>query len=313
MDTNRALRCLLWLWLLTPWVGAQVLHLSPPPQARVEEGRPHIEVRWSEGAVRPESCRLWVDEHEVTLISLRSRDHLSYRPYRPSASGTVRARFLAEDQNGQAVRKEWSFEVAPPRRIANLVFPVESTLCEGDDLTVEFQAPSGGTASFQINDWPPQAMSEGPAGVYRGTYRIRAQDNALSGCLRATYENAEGREEMVACQPVSIFGGLYKVRVHQPTDNSLVDQSFELRGQARPGSRVFVVPNLGLSGVSQAQPGNQQAQLGSIPAEVSEDGSFALEYGIPILIPGMGVSLTIYSVDPDGNRSAPTTVHYRFR
>lgn len=55
------------------------------------------------------------------------------------------------------------------------------------------------------------------------------------------------------------------------------------------------------------------AQLGGIPAEVDPDGYFFVDYGVPVLLPGMKVVFSVYSIDPDGNRSAATVVSYNFK
>lgn len=299
--------------LMTTSVHAQNLELLPAPGAQVSDGRPHIQVSWQRGEINPESCRLWVDGQEVTLTSLRSTDFLSFRPYRVGGAGAVQARFEARNTSGQMVKKDWSFSVRPASVIGNLQWNDQGTLFEGDVLQVQFQAPPRGKAEFQIDHWAPVAMKEGPMGTYRGEYQVRPSDNGMSAPLRVRYENETQSQELTASKPVQIFGGLYKVRVTSPPDNSEVEQNFVLQGQARAGSRVIVIPNLGLAGMSAPSTVEGGGTLGSMPADVDEQGQFTLNYGLPIMIPGMSVAFTIYSIDPDGTRSAPTTVHYRFR
>ncbi len=309
---NNGLRWMIAL-TMTISVRAQSLELLPAPGAQVSEGRPHIQVSWERGQIHPESCRLWVDGQEVTLTSLRSTDFLSFRPYRAGGAGPIRARFGAKSTTGQIVKRDWSFSVRPPTVIANLKWNDEGTLFEGDVLQVQFQAPPRGKAEFQIDHWAPVAMKEGPPGTYRGEYQVGPKDNGMSAPLRVRYENDTQRQELTASKPVQIFGGLYKVRITSPSDNSEVEQNFVIRGQARAGSRVMVIPNLGLAGMSAPSTVEGGGTLGSMPAEVDENGQFTLNYGLPIMIPGMSVAFTIYSIDPDGTRSAPTTVHYRFK
>ena len=46
---------------------------------------------------------------------------------------------------------------------------------------------------------------------------------------------------------------------------------------------------------------------------VDADGNFFVDYGVPVLLPGMKVVLSVYSIDQDGNRSAATVVSYNFK
>lgn len=75
----------------------------------------------------------------------------------------------------------------------------------------------------------------------------------------------------------------------------------------------MVLPKLGFDTNSAATTTSGGAQLGAIPAEVDADGNFSVDYGVPVLLPGMKVVLSVYSIDQDGNRSAATVVSYNFK
>ncbi|MBX3166427.1 MAG: hypothetical protein KF760_03400 [Candidatus Eremiobacteraeota bacterium] len=311
------MRCLLlFLALLTPPLLAQPLELVPAPEEKVQEDRPCIQVSWPEGAVQAQKCRLWMNGREVTGECLRSGRFLSYRPYKAPAAGTVEVRFQAEDPMGQPLEKSWKFLLAPGAWIQNLSHDARSDLFEDDTLQVQFRAPSRGKASFTLGNLGPVEMSEKEPGLYQGSYRVKSSDTSLNQPLTAHYQKGDHQEVAVAHPPVKVFGGFYRVRITSPADGSLVEQNFVLTGHARPGSRVSVIPKIGFSDDIPSPTTNSNAvagTAGSIPAEVDEQGDFQVEYGMPILLPGMQVVMSIFAVDAEGNRSMPTIVRYRFK
>ena len=306
----------LFLALLTPSLWAQPLELVPAPDEKVVEDRPCIQVSWPEGAVLRQKCRLWMNGQEVTGECLRSGNFLSFRPYKAPAPGNVEVRFQAEDSKGQPLEKVWKFLLAPSPWIQNLTHDAKTDLFEDDLLQVQFRAPARGKASFALGNVGPVEMAEKEPGLYQGSYRIKSTDSALSHSLTARYQKGDHKEEAVASPPVKVFGGFYRVRVTSPPDGSVVEQNFVLSGHARPGSRVSVIPKISFSENTPSPTTNSNSvagTAGSIPAEVDEQGNFTVEYGMPLLLPGMQVVMSIFAVDAEGNRSMPTIVRYRFK
>lgn len=304
------------LALLTHPLPAQPLDLVPAPEEKVQEERPCIQVSWPEGAVLAQKCRLWMNGQEVTGECLRNGRFLSFRPYKAPAPGTVAVRFQTEDPQGQPVERSWKFQLAPSAWIQNLSHDAKTDLFEEDVLQVQFRAPSRGKANFTIGNLGPVEMAEKEPGLYQGSYRVRSSDTALNSPVLAHYQKADHREVAVAHPPVKIFGGFYRVRITAPADGSLVEQNFVLSGHARPGSRVSVIPKIGFGDNTPSPTTNSNTvtgTAGSIPAEVDEQGNFQVEYGMPILLPGMQVVMSIFAVDAEGNRSMPTIVRYRFK
>lgn len=307
---------LLALLLLTQPILAQPLELVPAPEEKVAEDRPCIQVSWPEGTVQAQKCRLWMNGQEVTGECLRSGRFLSFRPYKAPAPGPVEVRFQAEAPGGQPLEKSWKFLLAPSAWIQNLSHDAKSDLFEDDTLQVQFRAPSRGKANFTLGNLGPVEMTEKEPGLYQGSYRVKPSDTALNSALTAHYQKGDHKEVAVASAPVKVFGGFYRVRITSPADGSLVEQNFVLTGHARPGSRVSVIPKIGFSDNTPSPTTNSNTvsgTAGSIPAEVDEQGNFQVEYGMPILLPGMQVVMSIFAVDAEGNRSMPTIVRYRFK
>ena len=309
-------RSLVFFALLTSRLHAQPWELVLAPEEKVVEDRPCIQVSWPEGAVLAQKCRLWMNGQEVTGECLRSGRFLSFRPYKAPAPGTIDVRFQAEDPKGQSVEKNWKFVLAPAAWIQNLSHDASTDLFEDDTVQVQFRAPTRGKANFTLGNLGPVEMCEKEPGLYLGSYRVKSNDTSLSSPIMAHYQKGDHKEDAVANPPVKVFGGFYRVRVISPADGSLVEQNFVLTGHARPGSRVSVIPKIGFSDNLPSPTTNSNSvagTAGSIPAEVDEQGNFQVEYGMPILLPGMQVVMSIFAVDQEGNRSMPTIVRYRFK
>ena len=308
---------IVWFVCLAGVALAQPVPLEVAPVAGevVQEDRPCVQVSWPEGTLSGARCRLWMNGKEVTADCLRSGNFLSFRPHKAPPPGPMEVRFTSADSKGVEVEKRWTFQLSPQAWITELKHNGQVDLFEDDELEVSFRAPPKGKASFQVGKLNAVEMSEKEPGLYTGSWKVLTSDNALGVPLVVRYRRADHQEEAVATEAVKIFGGFYRVKVLSPADGSLVDQSFVLTGRARPGSRVVVVPKVGFSGV-QAPTTNSNAvgsTGGSIPAEIDELGNFKVEYGLPLLLPGMQVVMSIYAIDPNGNRSMPTVVRYRFK
>lgn len=307
---------LLLLLGLTGPVLSQPLVLVPAPDEKVVEDRPFISVSWPEGAVVANRCRLWLNDQEVTGQCLRNGHYLTFRPYKAPPSGSVAVRFAGEDSKGQPLEKSWTFELAPAPWIQNLSHDGQSDLLEDDLLQVKFRAPARGRASFTIGSLSPVQMVESEPGSYQGSYRVKASDCSLASPVTVHYQKGDHKEDASIAPNVKVFGGLYRVRITSPPDGSLVEQSFVLTGHARPGSRVSIIPKIGFTDRLAPPTTNSNTvsgTAGSIPAEVDEQGNFQVEYGVPLVLPGMRVVMSIFTIDPEGNRSMPTIVHYRFK
>ena len=297
------------------WSQGLPLELVPLPGERVQDDRPCVQVSWPEGSLARGRCRLWFNGKEVTTECLRSQGFLSYRPYKAPPPGEIQIRFSSEDPQGAPVEKSWSFQLEPRAWIQDLQHDGQDELFEGDVLEVHFRAPPRGKASFQIDHLKTVEMLEKEPGYYVGQFKVSTSDCALAAPVLVNYTNADHREEAVAAEQVKVFGGFYRVKVLSPLDGSQVEQNFVLSGHSRPGSRVMVVPKVGFSGVRAPTTNSNSvgSTAGSIPAEVDEQGNFQLEYGLPILLPGMEVVMSIYAIDSEGNRSVPTVVRYHFK
>lgn len=308
---------LLFLLLLATAVSwAQPLQITPAEQEKVTEDRPCVQVSWPAGQLQAGRCRLWFQGKEVTSECLRSADFLSFRPFRSPPAGPIEVRFEAENLQGQTVSRSWTFVFAPQSWIESVEHNAVADLFEGDVLEVKARGRSGGKARFQVEGMDSVAMAETSPGQYLGTYLVNNRDTVLSKPLKVMFQSGSHRETVQAELPVKIFGGFYRPRVSEPADGSLVEQSFILRGKARPGSRVSILPKIGFGGDDRAPTSNSEevgGTAGSFPAEVDSEGNFQAEYGVPVLLPGMTVVITVYALDPDGTRSAPTVVRYRFK
>ncbi|MBX3170015.1 MAG: hypothetical protein KF760_21600 [Candidatus Eremiobacteraeota bacterium] len=291
---------------------SQPVEVVPAPGSSTQEERPYIQVSWPKGQLATENVHLYMNGKDVTYSALRSDDYVSFRPW-ASEAGPVDMKFVALDAQGRPLEKSWQFEVKPQAWVHDLSHTGAKDLFEGDWLRVAFQSTAKGKASFQVGDWAPVAMRESEPGYYVGEYRVKPTDSAIAKPLKVHYQLGDHKETVQAKEPVRIFGGLYRVRVETPLDGAQVEQNFHLAGHARPGSRVWVLPRLGFDTNSAATTTAGGAQLGAIPAEVDAEGNYFVDYGVPVLLPGMKVVFSIYSIDPDGNRSAATVVSYNFK
>lgn len=307
---------ILWLSLMLGSWAQPPVELVPAPGEVVAEDRPCVQVSWPADSLTTGRCRLWWNGKEVTGDCLRNETFLSYRPFRAPDPGPVELKFSALARDGSLLEKSWKFEVQPVRLVGEVEHNGQGDLFAEDLLEVHFRARPRGKAQFRLPGLDPIPMQEKEPGNYQGSYRIRAGDRAMGVPIVVHYQLGDHREQAQSRQVVKIFGGFYRVRVISPPDGSSVEQNFVLSGRARPGSRVSIIPKIGFDS-TQAAPTTNSAQVtgtaGSIPAEVDADGNFSVEYGVPLLLPGMELVISVYAVEEDGTRSIPTVVRYHFK
>jgi hypothetical protein len=116
---------------------------------------------------------------------------------------------------------------ATPVRITSITHSADRPLRAGETLTVTIRGTPGGQATFDVFGVAQAvSMTEISSGVYRGTYRIQANDNVLSagvfGHLRV------GGQEAVLVQAgelVSIDGRAPVIRARIPEPNAVINNT----------------------------------------------------------------------------------------
>lgn len=304
------------LFLAAPATLAQTPAVSPAPGDVVVELRPVITVRLPPGGpMDPATARLWVNGSEVTALCLRTPLLLSYRPPAAISSGPVQLRFQARARNGVKLERSWSFTLQARQRIRQVTHDASATLGEYDTLKVEMRGEAGGRAWFEIPGLVEKVpMDEVENGLYRGVYQVQPGDYRMGARVVAFLRLGPEVYRRSVDPPVNLFGHLFRVTIFEPENGSQVPLRFDIRGRTRPGSRVVVVPRLGFGeGTAAPDTRDSESAAGSFQGQADERGFFTIAYGVPLKLPDLHVALTIFAVDPEGNRSAPTTLHLAFR
>lgn len=318
-NTKRVRKSVVWWLVLLLSVFGPVraeetsLRLSPPPEGEVQAADLVVSVTVSGplgDVLKPETAKLFLDGRNVTGLSLRADGYLSYRPLNPLPPGPVKARL--EFANG--VIREWTFQVVPSQLIKSVSHNAQESLGEYQELTVTMQAEPGLKAGFTIdNERQEIEMKEVSPGLYQGRYTVLPGDYHLGVPIHCHLHLGDRVESRTIQEPANVFGHLFRVHIIEPLSGKAPSNNFLIKGRTRPGSKVSIVPRLSFNN-NAAPPSSRWSSDGggSIETKADEEGYFTIEYGIPIKVPNLSVVLSVFAVTPDGERSVPLTLRYRF-
>jgi len=291
------------------------LLVTPLPGSTVSEPRPVICVDLpAGGAVQYQDARLWVNGREVTGSCLRTPMFISYQAPGRMLQGPVEVRFQCRAVDGRALERAWTFQVEPVSTITSVRHDAQRELGQYEDLHVDMQADPGGHAWFEIDGLHRQVpMEEVSPGQYRGNYTVGTTDFRLQATVTGHLRIGSSVSSRQAGEPVSLFGHLFRIRVHEPLDGAQVPMNFVVRGRTRPFARISMTPRIGFNdALTPPTRDNPETDTGTIPGEADAQGDFAIRYGFPIRLPNMRLAITLVATDQEGNRSVPTTLIVRF-
>lgn len=289
------------------------LLLNPPPEGEVQ-GRDLVVSCTVSGplseALNLSTAQLFVGERNVTGLCLRTKDYMSYRPMSPPSPGPMEARL--EFSNG--VVRKWEFQVVPTELIESVSHNGQEALGEYQELKVVMKAEPGLKASFSIdNERKKHPMVETSRGLYEGIYTVQPGDYFLEVPIHGHLHLGSRIESRDSSEPAILFGHLFRVHIIEPLSGKAPSTNFKIKGRTRPGSKISIVPRLSFNANTPAPSSRwSSGGGGNIEAKADEDGFFEIEYGVPLKVPALAVVLNVYAVAPDGERSVPITLRYRF-
>lgn len=254
-------------------------------------------------------ARLFVDDKDVTYSCLRTDRFLSFRPLSPPPAGPVNARLVFP--NG--VEREWSFQVEVPRLIRSVTHNGEGSLGEFEVLTVTMEAESGHKAGFLLGDSPRELpLTETSPGLYTGSYEVQPRDYYLGEPITAQVHLGSRTEKLVADDPVTLFGHLFRVVIYSPASGSKVTNNFDIKGRTRPNCKVTFVPDLSFQRNTRSPNTQGRGNSGSFETWADDKGYFSANYGVPLSLPNLSVVMSVFATTPKGERSVPMVLRYHF-
>lgn len=290
-----------------------VMAQYPRSGTRLANLRPNISVEFLdlESGVNPASVRLLVNGQNVTARASISESSVSYNPPAPFRPGPVRVELTVADRAGNTLRAAWTFTItAPDGLITSVTINPASTLIRDDVLTVVMTGVAGGKASFAIRgvraEFPMKESST--KGVYFGTLTVRPEHAATDASVMATLES-NGRKSTVAASPaVTILAGRPAAPTVSASNRSLDLEDptarLVLNGTSRPGFQI-----LGRVGYEARSPGvPAEGTLGEFLVIADASGRWRASLGPLVPLPGARVIVTVFAIDPAGQRSPPATL-----
>lgn len=291
------------------------LRLSPAPDSELSEAQPTVAVGFAANSMQIDSCRLTLNNREVTANCIKAPNFISYRSFTPMESGPYQVVFHGLTTTGTAIDKTWQFTIKPLEGISALTQTDAKELGEFDDLEVRMDGLPGGQAYFEIENMRFNLpMRETTPGHYEGVYRVQPGDSALRAQVIG-YLTVNGHTyEKKSPRTVAIWGNLFKIIVTEPKEDSVQPLNFKIKGRTRPNCTISIVPKIGFNNdISAATRNDADSDLGSIPCHSDAEGNFSADYGFIMKLPNLHIVLTLTAVDQKGQRSLPKVLRVKFK
>lgn len=224
-----------------------IAEVAPKDQSETTNQQPDIYLEISDGSgsgVDSRSIRVEVGGKDVTDQVKTTPRFLLFSPRDPFKPGRVPVRVSLADMAGNPVTANWVFTVRQaPVSVQSVSHDGDRPLRAGDTLNITVKGQPKSRATFSLGDVATAVpLTETEAGVYTGSYRIRAGDKALKAPVVVDFVTPGGtkvRQETSA--PVNIVAGKVEPPVITfPKGRPILNDELVVEGTAAPGTKVVV-------------------------------------------------------------------------
>jgi hypothetical protein len=218
---------------------------------------------------------------------------------------------------GNPAQANWSFVVKPASvSLQSISHDADKPLRPGDLVTITVKGQPKARGTFSIGDVAMAVpLREEEAGVYTGTYRVRAGDRAVKAPVAVELVTAGGtRVRQEASAPINIVSGKVEAPVITlPMGRARLDEDLVVEGTAVPGTRV-VVEIMFEGKAFGALP--VRGTFGSHEATADKNGRWVtepFEVRLPLGVRRPTLTISAITTDAAGTRSEPTEVQLQTR
>lgn len=301
-------------------VPPRIYGFRPSSDGAVGTFRPYISAQLSDGqgsGVDTQQVRMMLDGREVTNGLQLSNAQVSYVPEQDLDPGTHQVTITARDMAGNESTQQWSFEVARvPRRMRRLAFIQPDTYAPGSSVTFNLDADPNSDVSLSLGDRRTEVpMRETSPGHYTATYQLREGDNFGNRIVRAHVRGRDFNSDYWVEANQSFAGNRFPVSqplFEQYQENDTVQSPFILRGRSAPNADIEIHVASSYSLLNQRQLRLKSA-VGDYSVQADQNG----RWQTPEIDLGrtwgsdVQYTITAYTLDPSGRKSAVTTLHLR--
>ncbi|MGV3722414.1 MAG: copper amine oxidase N-terminal domain-containing protein [Actinomycetota bacterium] len=224
-----------------------IAEVAPKDQSETTNQQPDIYLEISDGSgsgVDSRSIKVEEGGKDVTDQVKTTPRFLLYSPRDPFKPGRVPVRVSLTDMAGNPATVNWAFTVRQaPVSVQSVSHDGDRPLRAGDTLNITVKGQPKSRATFSLGDLATAIpLKETEAGVYTGSYRVRAGDRALKAPVVVDFVTPGGtkvRQETSA--PVNIVAGKVEPPVITfPKGRPMLGDELVVEGTAAPGAKVVV-------------------------------------------------------------------------
>jgi hypothetical protein len=284
-------------------------------RSRVTSARPTISFFVDDAAgsgIDVNTIMLRVDGQDRTRDAQINNGFVSYVPSTDLSAGTHRVELIARDKAGNEVKGNWTFDVADATTVVrSLTHTGTRDVQRGDPITVTLIGEPGGRATFNIGTQVTnRRMRETSPGTYVGEYVVRRGDVFTNEPITATLVTSGGASYTIESRDrIGVNAGpLGAPRITSPGSGETVASPFHIRGVAEPNSRVRVKVDyeatalglLRLTGTVYDRILETDASGNFTTGDIKVQGTAGQR--------GTDYTVTVVSIDANGNESTPSTL-----
>lgn len=298
---------LIWISLIAPGVCDNYL-FSPGKGARVDNRFPDITFSSGRSDLLIDEARIFVNGKEVTSRTLRTPAFLCYRPSSPLPPGknTVEIRCPKKDGSGEKI--SWNFEVALQESTITVTHDADEPMVPHQVLTVTVKAEPGWRGHFDLGRLEKSIpLIEKEPGIYKGKYKVSLGDFLEKGRVKAVLIDDSGKRHVgFSKKPLTVDARFFKAKIIYPEPESVLGNSFEVRGRTAANTRVEVYGKLFFElsrGVDVVGKGSALGKPIAMNTFSDEKGYFKTRAIVPTPFINLRAKITVWGIDDEGNRS----------